>query len=193
MARFELELTMISMSSTFATKPQGSTPTQSCILIYIYTHTHTQRRCVWGHKKFSSSGSNELHSFSFSHPSRVCCTFLSFSVTILCTFEGTILGYHSALSIWDILWVFMPTKLVLLMNPLSFGEKSHGVRLDELEGCFSSVIFLKGRNCRMPREFWVSALSWWSTCDLSCHNSLFSNTEGSIHHMIYLKTYLLIF
>ena len=37
-------------------------------------------------------------------------------------------------------------------------------------------MFFSARNCRMLRALWRDALSWWSSHDLSCHNSrLFSH------------------
>ena len=88
-----------------------------------------------------------------------------------------------------------PSKWVPLMIPLSLGKrrKSHGARSCEQGGFSSTVMFFSARNCRMLRALWAGALSWWSSHDLSCHNSrLFSRTDRSKSRRISLQTCWLI-
>ena len=59
------------------------------------------------------------------------------------------------------------------MIPMSLGgkRKSHRARSGEKGGCCSTAMFFSARNCRMLRMLSAGALLWWSSHNLSCHNS----------------------
>ena len=49
---------------------------------------------------------------------------------------------------------------------------------------YCTTMFLSLGNCLMLIMLWVGALLWWSSHNLSCHNScLFSHTQRSIYCM----------
>ena len=77
-------------------------------------------------------------------------------------------------------------------DPLELGEKrktSHRARSGELRGCSNMAMFFLVRTYRIFRPFWAGALWWWSSHDVSYHNSRLSScSEGSIGRRLYLLT-----